>query len=168
MASRVVVLHQGRIEQVGTPRMVYDYPDSMFVASFLGHYPMNFISAAFYREQSCIGLNTGTELPMPRFTMHPIDDEPLVLGLRPEHLKMVTTPGPHRFEVRIESIDDMGVDQLVHAIAVKNGESLYIRVAGDESVPVDHCFVTIDLSRAAIYGRHSGKRLGGWGASVIL
>ena len=164
MASRVVVLHKGRIEQVGTPRMVYDYPDSMFVASFLGHFPINFIPATANIERQCLVLSTGVELPTSNICLEsPLQDN-VMIGLRPEHLKLVEASEPHIFSAMIDSIDDMGSDKLVRAISEKGSESITVRVPGDAPVNEGQCFIQIDLNRASIFSSESGRRLGGWDA----
>ncbi len=164
MASRVVVLHNGQIEQVGTPRMVYDYPDSMFVASFLGHYPINFISATLDSERQCLVLSTGIELPTSNICLvSPLQDN-VVIGLRPEHLKFVAGSEPHNFSAMIDSIDDMGSDKLVGAISEKGRQSITVRVPGDAPLHEGRCYIQIDLNRASIFSAESGRRLGGWDA----
>lgn len=164
MASRVVVLHNGRVEQVGTPRMVYDYPDSMFVASFLGHFPINFIEAKLDSERQCLKLATGVELPTSNLRLvAPLQDK-VVIGLRPEHLKFVAMTEPHNFSATVDSIDDMGSDKLVSAISEKGEQSITVRVPGDALLHEDECYIQIDLNRASIFSAESGRRLGGWDA----
>ena len=43
MADRIAIMNQGRVEQIGTPQEIYDRPDTMFVADFIGAPPMSFI-----------------------------------------------------------------------------------------------------------------------------
>ncbi len=50
MADRVLVLNQGMVEQVGTPQDLYQKPGTLFVAGFTGHYPINFLAAAFDKK----------------------------------------------------------------------------------------------------------------------
>ena len=45
MASRIVIMRDGKIQQVGTPKEVYNYPENVFVGSFIGSPPMNFFKA---------------------------------------------------------------------------------------------------------------------------
>lgn len=164
LASRVVILNQGRIEQVGAPRVIYDFPDSMFVASFLGHFPMNFISAILDVSQNKLVLSTGVELPKPKLNRELVDNDKVLIGVRPEHLRIIETFEPESFAVVIDSIDDMGSDKLVRGRSEKGGEPIIIRVAGDVPVQEGRCFVKIDLFRASVFCLNSGKCLGGWNA----
>jgi multiple sugar transport system ATP-binding protein len=86
LGERVVVLHQGRVRQVGTPREVYDEPADTFVAGFLGSPPMNL-------------LETGDVL----------------VGFRPEHLlPEALVPAPRApLELRVESREYLGAERVL-------------------------------------------------------
>ena len=163
MASRVVVLNQGQVEQVGSPRAVYEKPDSMFVASFLGHYPMNFIAAKLDHARDRLVLCTGVEWPMPQLAASTMLSD-VVVGIRPEHLRLDSTHNLNGFSAIVNCIDDMGSDKLVRVITDKADVSISIRVAGDLLVQDGQCFVHADRDRAIVFCSLSGKRLGGWDA----
>lgn len=164
LATRLVVLNRGRIEQIGTPRAVYDYPDSMFVASFLGHFPMNFIPATLDSVGPCLRLSTGTALRMPSLHWENSEQNALVVGVRPEHLMFVSTHELDSIPVVVMGIDDMGADQLVRVNTEIGGVAMMVRVPGDKPVHPGRCFVKIALDRAAVFCAGSEKRLGGWDA----
>src|SRR5438477_8116905 len=54
MADRIVVMHDGRVEQIGTPLELYDAPTNLFVAGFIGSPAMNFIDAVLRRENGAL------------------------------------------------------------------------------------------------------------------
>jgi len=84
MADRIVVMRDGRIEQVGAPLELYDEPANMFVAGFLGSPAMNFIHGNV-RGGSFVAA-CGIELPLPpACELH--DADGVVYGIRPEHLE---------------------------------------------------------------------------------
>ena len=85
MASKIVVMRNGSVEQVGTPLELYDRPVNQFVAGFIGSPSMNFVSAV--REDEEIQLPSGTKLPLTA----PMEDTAalVVFGIRPEHLQVV-------------------------------------------------------------------------------
>src|SRR5689334_14194774 len=66
MADRIVVMHDGRVEQIGTPLELYDAPTNLFVAGFIGSPAMNFIEAVLRRENgtSWAEAADGTRLPL--------------------------------------------------------------------------------------------------------
>ncbi len=91
LADRIVVMNQRRIEQVGTPPQIYDFPASLFVATFVGSPAMNILPVARAAERGTmqrVRLGDGAELA----TAVPRTDVPAVgelrLGLRPESIKL--------------------------------------------------------------------------------
>src|SRR6202162_2666930 len=85
MADKIVVMHDGIVEQIGTPLELYDHPDNLFVAGFIGSPAMNFIAGSLRRENGAAfeGPN-GVRLPL---ASAPANSEgrPAVYGVRPEH-----------------------------------------------------------------------------------
>jgi multiple sugar transport system ATP-binding protein len=87
MADRIVVMHDGIVEQIGTPLELYDNPANLFVAGFIGSPAMNFISGVVKRNGGSAWIETdaGTNLPLPADA--PASPESrVVFGIRPEHL----------------------------------------------------------------------------------
>src|SRR6187455_2771792 len=91
LADRVVVMNQGRIEQIGTPHDLYHHPRTRFVAGFIGSPAMNFLSCRL--EQSDMGimvrLSDQLALPVPADRTERYRSsvgKPLTFGLRPEHI----------------------------------------------------------------------------------
>lgn len=91
MASRIVVLNQGRIEQVGAPLSLYNNPDNLFVAGFLGAPRMNFV-AGRVAETSGSGARIigagGLELAFDRLTDKVSVGDKVTVGVRPERLRL--------------------------------------------------------------------------------
>ncbi|OQP87554.1 ABC transporter ATP-binding protein [Rhizobium rhizosphaerae] len=84
LADRIVVLRDGRIEQVGSPREVYQDPDNLFVAGFIGSPRMNMLTASMQGEERL--LLAKTVLPSPA---RAASGDVVTLGIRPEHLRLV-------------------------------------------------------------------------------
>ena len=165
MADRIVVLHQGKIEQVGSPQALYEQPNSTFVASFLGHYPMNFISGTLDLAGFCLHLFEGGKLPFPDIDMENVaQDESIVVGVRSEHLLLVSTHEEGSFAADVESVDFMGSDNLVRLTLQQKDVSICVRVSGEFPLNLKACFVKIDTSKAIVFNAHTGVRMGGWRA----
>jgi multiple sugar transport system ATP-binding protein len=85
MADRIVVMHSGNIEQIGTPLELYDHPANLFVAGFIGSPAMNIISGSIdgtsFRFADGTSIDLGTLPPI-------VEDGPITLGVRPEHLRL--------------------------------------------------------------------------------
>ena len=89
MADRIVVMNGGRVEQVGAPLELYDSPANLFVAGFLGSPSMNFIKGRYLCAGDTAQLicSDGTALPAP-VVSSVWNDRPVVLGVRPEHMRL--------------------------------------------------------------------------------
>jgi multiple sugar transport system ATP-binding protein len=92
MADRIVVLQQGRVEQIGTPLELYDHPANLFVAGFIGSPAMNFIRARLHRfdQGASVEANDGTQLPNGR-DHGGQDGQEVMYSFRPEHLTLGAT-----------------------------------------------------------------------------
>src|SRR5258705_1134168 len=82
MADRIVVMNQGRIEQQGTPEMLYDRPATLFVAGFIGSPSMNLIPGIL--QDGRLVLQDGTWLPFP--ISKAVEGQAVTLGIRPEDI----------------------------------------------------------------------------------
>jgi multiple sugar transport system ATP-binding protein len=86
MADRIVVMHDGLVEQIGAPLDLYDRPANLFVAGFIGSPAMNFLSGHIVQDAGhpvFKGLG-GLAIPLKRAPAD-VEDLPVVLGIRPEH-----------------------------------------------------------------------------------
>src|SRR5215210_9587604 len=83
MADKIVVMHDGVVEQVGAPLELYDSPANMFVAGFIGSPAMNFLKGRC--ERGRFVLEDGSALPLPAGLGH-VPSGDVVYGVRPEHL----------------------------------------------------------------------------------
>ncbi|HET8703803.1 sn-glycerol-3-phosphate import ATP-binding protein UgpC [Castellaniella sp.] len=107
LAHRMVVMNKGVPEQIGTPSEVFERPATVFVAGFIGSPPMNLLQVAVDAQGRAAGPD-GSALPLAAPTGAASS---LILGLRPEHLRL-GVPG---LRVRIEMIEILGSEQLIHA-----------------------------------------------------
>jgi multiple sugar transport system ATP-binding protein len=111
MADRIVVMHDGVVEQVGDPLDLYDEPSNLFVAGFIGSPAMNFIDATIRRNGSASAVAAdGTQLPLPP-TAGGRDGQSIVYGIRPEHLDL--TDGAGGLPAEVVVVEPTGADILV-------------------------------------------------------
>ncbi|WP_110651250.1 sulfate/molybdate ABC transporter ATP-binding protein [Salinicola peritrichatus] len=135
VASRIVVMNHGRIEQVGTPEEIYDEPHTPFVSSFIGN--VNILRGAI-REGA---FHTGNwQIPLPkeaREIHHPEEQDAFI---RPHDIEIVKdTAVPWR--VRIQHIQPMGSSYHVEAVP--------IALNGDNGPHIENDLITIELTRQA-------------------
>ncbi len=94
MADRIVIMNHGRIEQIGTPMDLYDNPETLFVAEFIGTPGINLLHGHLdtSTEAATLVLDDGKRIPIgPDITTAP-NGHPVILGIRPEDI--ILDPGP--------------------------------------------------------------------------
>jgi multiple sugar transport system ATP-binding protein len=87
LADRIVVMHDGIIEQMGTPLELYDNPNSLFVAGFIGSPPMNFVPGIVQGgDLPSLKTADGVSLPLPTGLKTLTVGREVIFGFRPQHL----------------------------------------------------------------------------------
>jgi multiple sugar transport system ATP-binding protein len=89
MADKIVVMNAGNVEQIGAPLDLYDRPNNLFVAGFIGSPAMNFLKGRI--EQGSFRADGGAALPLPGKApgnANGSDGKPIVYGVRPEHFQL--------------------------------------------------------------------------------
>jgi multiple sugar transport system ATP-binding protein len=110
MADRIVLMRDGIVEQIGSPLELYDRPDNLFAAGFIGSPAMNFLPGILKREGNNIHvrMDGGIQLPLPS-SAGGHDGEKVVYGVRPEHL----TLGDGGFAAKVSVVEPTGADTFV-------------------------------------------------------
>ncbi|QAA23150.1 ABC transporter ATP-binding protein [Sporolactobacillus terrae] len=88
MASRIVVMRDGVIQQVGTPKEVYDNPENLFVGGFIGSPPMNFFHGRIQGDHF-VGDDVDILIPKGKLKVlhnHGVQNQPIIMGIRPEDI----------------------------------------------------------------------------------
>jgi multiple sugar transport system ATP-binding protein len=113
LGHRVAVLRDGRIEQAGSPQEVYDRPATAFVAGFLGSPGMNLLPGRLEAMAGGARLRLGeAALDLPGAAQTPRE---VLAGLRPEALRLPPAPGDAALPARVEALEELGHEVLVHA-----------------------------------------------------
>jgi len=114
MADRIVVMHDGIVEQVGTPLDLYDHPVNTFVAGFIGSPAMNFIEGALRRAGGGVHVDAqgGVKLPLPA-SIAGAEGQKVTYGVRPEHLALAPDGGG--VPARVIVVEPTGADTQVFA-----------------------------------------------------
>jgi multiple sugar transport system ATP-binding protein len=115
MADRIVVMHDGRVEQIGSPLELYDRPQNLFVAGFIGSPAMNFIEGRVRRDGNgaVVEAADGTRLPAaPAASRH--DGRAVVYGVRPEHLELAPG-GDGGVPATVQVVEPTGPDTYIYA-----------------------------------------------------
>ena len=153
MADKIVVMQDGRVEQVGSPLDLYDQPENVFVATFIGSPAMNLIQGTARRDAT-LGVEAyGHRLPVGVFSE--VDEgQSVIYGIRPEHLELAGDGFPARVSVveptgsetllflRFAEIDIVALFRDRHHFAP--GETVHLRPRADQI----HLFDAVTGTRA--------------------
>jgi multiple sugar transport system ATP-binding protein len=115
LADRICVLRDGVVEQVGTPMELYERPDSIFVAGFIGSPKMNFISGKVRSAdgtKAVIDLGTLGTIALPRSSTA-IAGQEVTLGIRPEHLGL--GEGDFTLETTPNIVEQLGIHTITYS-----------------------------------------------------
>jgi multiple sugar transport system ATP-binding protein len=157
MADTIVVMNDGRVEQIGAPLELYDLPDNIFVATFIGSPAMNLIKGIFHRtaESSFVTADDGT-----RFAVDPgyqvAHGTPVTYGLRPEHLSLghpetdlpcqviVVEPTGSETHVLLEMAGCQVNGVFRDRVSNRPGETIHVRP---------------DISKVCLFDAQTGRRI---------
>ncbi len=156
MADRIVVMHQGRIQQVGRPLEIYSDPVNRFVAGFFGVPAMNFVEGELRPEPG----GAGFVAPALRVTLlgHGGGSGAAVLGVRPEHVRFAD--GRESWPATVSLIEPLG-DETLLFLDYGGPSSLVAKVDAEEKVAVgDRRSFTFRLDRVVLFDATTGERLG--------
>ena len=154
LAHRMIVMNAGRAEQIGTPMDVYEDPQTMFVAGFIGSPAMNFMKAKATGNGS-IALDLGGSVRAPN--VHVESGRTIIVGIRPEHLRP-SSEADGSVSGTVEMVEQLGADTLVH---IGHGSDLVIaRLPHGVHPEIGTRFaVTADPGRVFLFDADSGARV---------
>lgn len=123
MGTRIVVMKDGYIQQIDTPRNLYNYPVNKFVAGFIGTPQMNFYAAKLQTQENCVRLTldkTTVDLAVPYETLLKTDKKyfygkPIVMGIRCENISVNAQEYPFRGKCRVSYVEELGAESQVYA-----------------------------------------------------
>jgi multiple sugar transport system ATP-binding protein len=157
-------MKDGLIQQFGTPQQIYNDPANLFVASFIGSPPMNFIPARLTRQDARLValLDSGQarcELPLGIGTAG-LEAREVILGIRPEQIALAAGSGDGLPQLRaeVQITEPTGPDLL--AFVTLNQTKVCCRLAPDISCRIgDNLTLQFDPSRVLLFDAASGERL---------
>jgi multiple sugar transport system ATP-binding protein len=134
MADRIVVLKDGKVQQIDSPQQMYDHPNNVFVAGFIGSPAMNFLRARLEKENGGYTVTFGsTRLPLSREVVGEVKERrgqdlgehvgEIVLGVRPEHMEDAETEaaealggadGGSSVDIEAQVIESMGSEKYIY------------------------------------------------------
>ena len=136
LGDRIVIMKEGYVQQIGTPRQVFHDPNNLFVAGFIGTPQMNFFHGELHREGDTYFRELGgtrleeAEAKQQHLRQYDVPAQPVVAGIRPEHVLLTEGEG---FSGQVDVIEMMGSNTHLH---VRFGDEECVIVVPDGDEPV--------------------------------
>ena len=165
LGDRIVIMKEGFVQQIGTPRQVFHDPNNLFVAGFIGTPQMNFFHAALCREGDSYHLMLGDRRleiapeKQRRLLSHDVPAQAVTAGIRPEHVLLTEGDG---FSGTVEVVEMMGSNTHLH---VRFGEEECVIVVPDGDEPVreftlgERVHFTFHAERIHLFSRETEHNL---------
>ncbi len=172
MGDRIAVLKDGVLQQVGTPREMYDKPANEFVAGFIGSPAMNLGRFTVSGDVATLG---AAKIQLSKATLDaitPEDGGKVTIGFRPESLEVVSAEDEHSIPVRLSFVEELGSDAYIYGELVGAEDSEEKLGSGEDSSqvivrvpprtapePGETVYVRIKPGEEHIFSASTGKRL---------
>ncbi|MGJ8583797.1 MAG: ABC transporter ATP-binding protein [Marinosulfonomonas sp.] len=154
MADKIVVMRDGRVEQIGSPLDLYDSPNNVFVAGFIGSPSMNFVNGTITVKdgKKTLVSKSGLELPMPETDL--AEGREVTYGIRPEHI----TVGDNGVPLNVVVVEPTGSETQIFA---KSGEDLVDALVKDRimATPGSEVKFVINPDDVHLFDGKTGDRL---------
>jgi multiple sugar transport system ATP-binding protein len=164
MGDRIAVMNKGELQQVGDPLEVYERPANLFVASFIGTPPMNFVQATLAGGGTRVAAS-GFEVPVPqafRAAAAGNDGRKVVFGVRPENIREAAREaagGTVAIEVAVEFVEPLGHEVIVHG---RVGSDVLVAKVDPHRAPQrgSRMPLVIEVEAGHLFDAASERRLG--------
>lgn len=162
MGTRIVVMKDGIVQQVDTPQTIYEKPENMFVAGFIGSPQMNFTDAKIVKEGNNLFVTFGKEkLPIPADKAKVIEDagyegKEVVFGIRPEHMnddaKFMEEHKNSTISAKIEVMEHMGPETFLYFVC--EGTNMVARVEPTTTAQLEQTIkLALDMDKMHIFDK---------------
>ncbi len=160
LGDRIVIMKDGFIQQVGTPNEVFDMPDNLFVAEFIGAPKMNIMESEIVIEDGkCYVTPFGSKLEVDGSKGAQLveklgENRPVYLGVRPEHIVLTGRNNPQAIPCVVQVNEMMGSELHLHVLTEATGDALIVRVPTIDLTPEQQRLL---VQGAKIYITFEGK-----------
>ncbi|QPZ37371.1 ABC transporter ATP-binding protein [Paramicrobacterium chengjingii] len=159
MGDRIAVLKDGLLQQVGTPRDLYEKPSNVFVAGFIGSPAMNLLTTAVADGGVQFG---ATVVPVEREVLNEATSSEVTIGFRPEDIVVSNNPS-EGLAIEVDLVEELGADGYLHGHADLDGvrHDIVARVDGRIHPNAgDTAYIAPAPHHVHVFNNESGERLG--------
>ncbi|GAB6721939.1 sn-glycerol-3-phosphate ABC transporter ATP-binding protein UgpC [Streptococcus uberis] len=160
LGTRIVVMKDGKIQQIDTPKNLFEHPANLFVASFIGTPPMNFLDATLDKERDCVYLQTNhheQEISLAKaqeFEENGAFGKNLVLGIRPNDVIISQTMTPSSLTGKVQVYEMLGEDAIVHVRLEESRQTVIVKSPSTDSYQVgDSVYLTFPEDRLYLFDK---------------
>ncbi|AHL75849.1 sugar ABC transporter ATPase [Stutzerimonas stutzeri] len=164
LGDKVAVMKDGIVQQFGTPKEIYNNPANLFVASFIGSPPMNFIPLRLSRDAGGWRalLESGQdrcELPLNLTDTDSLDGRDVLLGIRPEQISVGEQGSLPALRAEVQIIEPTGPDTMIFVSL--NQTKVCCRLAPDAAPsPGESLILRFEPDKVLLFDAQTGERLG--------
>ena len=164
MGDRIVVMHDGRIQQIDAPLVLYNHPVNRFVAGFIGSPSMNFVEGQLRSEGGLRFVSEALNLEFPDIaSLRSHIDKPVILGVRPEDLCVSGSSNAPASAAQV-TLQLVVVEPVGHEIFVyvRAGKSTLVARVAPQPLPSPGAMINmaVDLRKLHCFDAESGAALG--------
>ena len=158
LGDRLMVLNDGIAEQIGTPLDLYDHPETVFVAGFIGSPAMNFVDGRIRDGGDAIELAGGDSLPVPGPGFSSFGGRDVTVGVRPEHFDLANGGGA--IKATVDVVEELGADTIIHGQFGQAAAPVAIRVQGFRNARSGTVIgVSVDPAHVHVFDKETGRRI---------
>jgi multiple sugar transport system ATP-binding protein len=162
LGDRVAVMREGRIVQCDTPEKVYTEPQDVFVGSFIGSPPMNFLQGTVVAADASLFVEAaGVRLPPPEMFEGVLRDrvgDPILLGIRPENIEVHKEPRSDALPGQVVVVEPIGFQKLL-TVQV-HGATLKVTAEADKAIsPGEQVWLRVDPRKIRVMDPQTGGAL---------
>jgi sn-glycerol 3-phosphate transport system ATP-binding protein len=159
LGDRLMVVNNGIVEQLGSPLELYDTPETVFVAGFIGSPSMNFFEGRIREEGNQIEMGGGDVFPVPNSSTASYRDALVTIGVRPEHFELVPDADAHS-RITVDVVEELGADTIIHGKFGNDSGDISARLQGyRDAKSGDVLPVRVASEHIHVFEKESGKRL---------
>ena len=165
MADRIVIMRDGYVQQIGTPKEIYNNPANKFVAGFIGSPAMNFLDVHFDGDKAWVNTEGRDKISLD-LTKEQIgvlkekgfEDSDVILGIRPEKIALANKKGKNAISVKCKFTELLGYDSIVNVDVL--GQELLFKCDSENDIKIgDELLISLDNNAFCFFDKETNKRI---------
>lgn len=157
LADRMIVLHEGKLQQFAKPMDIYQQPANQFVGGFIGSPAMNFLPACI--ENNTLVLSDTCSLPLSEVPKG-YEHKELIIGIRPESMQLVNDTSNNCLTMTVDLVEQLGADTLLYGQYKKDG-FLTVKTSVQTGMTIGkQVYISIHPNQLHLFNIKTQSRLG--------